>query len=93
MIESYMLEMGQMTIAHLSDWVLQMSFLRVKHILMAALLVCTSYCRNSLQPWHPLMILRSLWLHCCNLLCPAGLLHLNLQPCCTSCCVCGLQQM
>ena len=48
MIESYMLEMGQMTTAHLSNWVLQMSFLRVKHILMADSLVCISACKQSL---------------------------------------------
>ena len=71
-----MLETGQMTIAHLSNWVPQMSFLRVKHILMADSLVCISACKESLLPWHAQMMLL-LWLRCCNLLCLGGLLPLN----------------
>lgn len=72
-----MLEMGQMTIAQLSCWVLQMSFLRVKHILMVDSLVCTSACKTGLQPWHLLMMLLLFWRQCCNLLCLGGLIRLN----------------
>ena len=62
MIESFTLEMGQMIIAHLSYWALQTFFLHVKRILMAAVLVCMSNCKNGLQPWHLLMMLLLVWL-------------------------------